>query len=391
VTTTCIIQARTGSTRLPGKVLQPVAGVPIIRFMLDRLSDLAVDTVVVATSALDRDDPVADIAADAGVEVVRGYEADVLARFVQALDAYPADTVIRLTADCPLMDPRLVEAVLATHRREGADYTANTLPRTFPKGLDVEVMTAEALRIAAAEARGPGEREHVTPFLYRRPERFRLANHLGSMPLGDEWWTVNTPEDLDRIREIVAAVDDPRASWDRILEVVGVRRIAAPGALSLRPAGPADADRVLAWRNDDEAVRWSATASTVDPSVHASWFGALLADAGRRLLIGEIDGDAVGCVRVDVADGVGTVSVAVDRAARGRGIGLGLLCALGDALRADQQTIALRACVHPDNAASHRIFVAAGFVAVGVEPETGFTVYRCERVAYPTSTEGVVA
>jgi UDP-2,4-diacetamido-2,4,6-trideoxy-beta-L-altropyranose hydrolase len=170
-----------------------------------------------------------------------------------------------------------------------------------------------------------------------------------------------------------------------------VRRAPAPGVLWLRPAGPDDADRVLAWRNDDEAVRWSATHDAVDASEHASWFATLLTDAGRRLMIGEVDGDAVGFVRVDVVDGVGTVSVAVDRAVRGQGIGLGLLRELGDAMRADQQTVALRACVHPDNAASHHIFGAAGFEAVGVEPDTGFTVYRCERAAYPSSAEGVVA
>ncbi len=175
--TLCVIQARTGSTRLPGKVLQDLGGRPLLRFMLDRLADLRVDELVIATSTLDRDDAVVDIAFDAG----RPGRARLRARRArpvrgQRVDAYPADHVIRLTADCPLADPVLIEAVIARHLDRGADYTSNVFPRTFPRGLDCEVMTAAALRAAHAEATDPAEREHVTPFLYRRPERFALAN-----------------------------------------------------------------------------------------------------------------------------------------------------------------------------------------------------------------------
>ena len=133
----CVVQARTGSTRLPGKVLQELGGRPLLRFMLDRLSDLRVDELVVATSALGRDDAVAEIASAAGRSVVRGSESDVLERFADALTAHPADHVVRLTADCPLSDPVLIEAVLARHLDRGADYTSNVFPRTFPAGSTV--------------------------------------------------------------------------------------------------------------------------------------------------------------------------------------------------------------------------------------------------------------
>ena len=126
-----------------------------------------------------------------------------LDRFAAALDAHPADHVVRLTADCPLADPVLVEAVLARHLDRGADYTSNVFPRTFPRGLDCEVMTAAALRTAHAEATDPAEREHVTPFLYRRPERFALANMRNDVPLGREGWTVDTADDLAFVRRIV--------------------------------------------------------------------------------------------------------------------------------------------------------------------------------------------
>jgi spore coat polysaccharide biosynthesis protein SpsF len=128
----CVVQARTGSTRLPGKVLQDLGGRTMLRFMLDRLVGLDGVEVVVATSTLGRDDAVAEIAASAKCRTVRGPERDVLGRFAIALDESPAEHVVRLTADCPLMDAGLVRAVLDVHLASDADYTSNVFPRTFP-------------------------------------------------------------------------------------------------------------------------------------------------------------------------------------------------------------------------------------------------------------------
>jgi spore coat polysaccharide biosynthesis protein SpsF len=379
VTVTCVIQARTGSTRLPGKVLQTVSGRPMLRFMLDRLASLDVDHVVVATSDLDRDDAVADVASDADVAVVRGSESDVLARFVTVVDEFPADDVVRLTADCPLMDPRLVEAVIATHRAHRADYTSNVLPRTFPKGLDVEVITSAALRTAAEEAPAGDEREHVTPFVYRRPERFRLANHLGEHSLGNERWTVDTLDDLDFVRRVVERLDDDRAAWTDILDRVGVHAAPGRGELWLRPARTTDSEPLFAWRNASDAVRWSTTGRAVERCEHDVWFPGVLASAGRRIWIGEVDGTPVGMVRVDVAAAIGTVSVAVDPARRGHGVGGGLLRAVQRELLGDCQVLELRALVHPANAASTRSFERAGFVETGIDPATGFLQLRRTR------------
>ena len=220
---TCVVQARTGSSRLPGKVLAPIAGIPMLELMLHRLQSLAVDSLVVATTAYPRDEPVVDIAERCGVPVVRGPENDVLARFVLALEMHPASTVVRLTADCPVTDPRLVEAVIARHHERDAAYTANVLPRTFPRGLDVEVVHADALRAAHEEAVDPAEREHVTPFVYRRPERFELANLRSGLRLGDERWTVDTADDLEWVRSAFEAVGDIDASWQHVLAAVRCR------------------------------------------------------------------------------------------------------------------------------------------------------------------------
>jgi spore coat polysaccharide biosynthesis protein SpsF (cytidylyltransferase family) len=223
--TLCVLQARMGSTRLPGKVMAELGGRPALAFMLDRLAPLQVDQLVVATSTAEGDDRLEVLAKEKGVAVVRGPEEDVLARFMVALDAYSATHVVRLTGDCPLMDAAVVATALQVHAREGADYTSNTLVRTFPDGLDVEVVTAVALREAYDEAVDLAEREHVTPFVYRRPDRYRLAGFESGEDLGAERWTLDTAADLERIREIVEKLDDPvAAGWRDILAVAGRTR-----------------------------------------------------------------------------------------------------------------------------------------------------------------------
>src|SRR5580704_6425085 len=173
-----ILQARTSSSRLPGKVLAPLAGAPMILRQIERVARAArIDRLVVATSENPSDDDLAAVVADAGVRVHRGPLRDVLARFIGALGAHgPADHVVRLTGDCPLADPAVIDATITHVIDAGADYGSNTPPRrTFPKGLDVEVMTAGALRAAAARAASPEEYEHVTWGLHHHPELYRQA------------------------------------------------------------------------------------------------------------------------------------------------------------------------------------------------------------------------
>jgi spore coat polysaccharide biosynthesis protein SpsF len=369
----CVVQARTGSTRLPGKVLQDLGGRPLLRFMLDRLADLRVDEVVVATSTLERDDAVAEIARDAGRPVVRGSETDVLDRFATALATHPADHVVRLTADCPLADPVLVESVLARHLDRGADYTSNVFPRTFPRGLDCEVMTADALRTAHAEAVDPAEREHVTPFLYRRPERFALANMRNDLPLGREGWTVDTPDDLAFVRKIVAAMHersgDDAFSWRQAWREVGPREVGDPDAVMLVPAGREHSAFFLACRNDTDAVQHSRSGRPIGRAEHARWFAAKIDDPGVRLRVAIVRGEQVGTVRVDVRGGVGEVGFAVAPTFRGQGLGTAMLESLVDDVAADPQVVTLTASVHVGNTPSMRAFARVGFVADGSDGE----------------------
>ena len=217
-----VIQARMGSTRLPGKVLADLGGRPALALQLERLRSLRCDHLAVATSDRAGDDAVVALAERMGTDVVRGSESDVLARFAVAVARYDPADIVRLTGDCPLSDPAIIEAAVALHRSTGADYTSNVLPRSYPKGLDVEVAARDAFDAAVAEATDPYEREHVTPFLYRHPERFTLANLSSGVDAGDERWTLDTADDLERLRTIVAAVPDiVHARWSEISEAVG--------------------------------------------------------------------------------------------------------------------------------------------------------------------------
>lgn len=195
------------STRLPGKVLADVLGEPMIGRQLERLArSRRLDQIMVATSVDASDDPLARYCEGLGHAVFRGSLGDVLDRYCGAVAHVPeADTVVRLTADCPLADWTVIDATIERHHSDGADYTSNTPAiRTYPHGLDVEVMRRGALERAGREASDPYEREHVTPYIHRRPETFRIASLSRAASLAHLRWTVDLPEDLEFVREVYA-------------------------------------------------------------------------------------------------------------------------------------------------------------------------------------------
>lgn len=221
MTTVAIVQARMGSTRLPGKVLADLGGRPMLARVLERLGrSRTLDLVVVATTTEPADDTVARLCEELRVPVYRGSEDDVLERYAEAARRFGADVVVRITADCPLLDPEVVDRVVEHFHTEGADYASNTLERTFPQGLDVEVFRAEALALAAREAREPWERAHVTPFLYRHPDRFALASLTQDRVAARHRWTVDTAEDLELARKLYARLGDSDGGWLEALNLV---------------------------------------------------------------------------------------------------------------------------------------------------------------------------
>ena len=223
-----IVQARMSSSRLPGKVLRPLAGSPMILRQIERLRRARrVDSLVVATSDDRSDDGLADVLAAAGVALFRGPLDDVLARYVGALDAFgPAEHVVRLTGDCPLADWTVIDAVIARHLETGADYTADTWGRrTFPKGLDADVVKSAVLRQAHAEATAPFDREHVLPFVYGRPDRYRLQGLTQEADEGEVRWTVDLPDDYAFVSAVYDALYpvEPAFSSDDVRRLVRSR------------------------------------------------------------------------------------------------------------------------------------------------------------------------
>jgi spore coat polysaccharide biosynthesis protein SpsF (cytidylyltransferase family) len=218
--TVAVVQARMGSTRLPGKVLEDVSGQPLLALVLARVGRAAgIDEVAVATSALPGDDPVAEEARRLGVRVVRGSEQDVLDRYATAAAELEADLVVRITADCPLVDPEVLGQLLALRSAEDLDYAGvltGAAPadgrRRFPDGLDAEVLQTSVLAEAAREATAAYDREHVTPFVKARPQRFRLGVLEAEQDLGDERWTVDQADDLAFVRALATRLPDPVAA-----------------------------------------------------------------------------------------------------------------------------------------------------------------------------------
>ena len=202
-----------GSTRLPGKVLMDLGGRPALAWVV-RAARVAVgvDEVWVATSTAATDDPVADWCAQNGVPVHRGSEHDVLDRYAGAMAASGADVVIRITADCPLLDPAVVGQTVRLRAVTGVDYASNVDPPTWPDGLDCEVMTAAALAAAAKDATRPSDREHVTPFIRNNRARFSAETLIAPLPgLSGERWTLDTADDLAFLRAVVAQLPGDRA------------------------------------------------------------------------------------------------------------------------------------------------------------------------------------
>lgn len=218
-----IIQARVGSKRLPGKVLKDIGGRSMLARVVSRVSRARrIDMVVVATTELPPDDAVVSEAGRLGVATFRGDEQDVLDRYCQAAEHFGFDTVVRVTSDCPLIDPGLIDLVIGRFldARPPVDFASNGLESTYPRGLDFSVMRREALERAWAEAVEPYERVHVTPYLREHPERFRLLSMTGGIG-GNQRWTVDTQEDLDFVRAVYDRFgNEDSMSWRDVLALL---------------------------------------------------------------------------------------------------------------------------------------------------------------------------
>ena len=221
---TAIIQARMGSTRLPGKVLMDLGGETVLSRVVSRVRRASlVQEVVVATTESASDDAVVAESGRLNASVFRGSERDVLDRYFAAAKHFRSDAVVRITSDCPLIDPSLIDDLINKFLEERADFACNVWPRTYPRGLDAEVFTTAALSRVWQMADQPHQREHVTPLFYERKDAdlFRFVSVRGEADFSRHRWTLDTREDLQLIRSIYAALNNRSDfSWREALELV---------------------------------------------------------------------------------------------------------------------------------------------------------------------------
>lgn len=215
-----LVQARIGSTRLPGKVMKPISGIPMIELLLSRLSRTKeVDQIVVATSVDQCNQSLVEHVRKLGYACEQGSENDVLERYVHAAQAHQADVVVRITGDCPLVDPGLVDKAIQHFKASELDYLCNNYPPTYPDGLDIEVFTLKALQKANKETNKPFDREHVTPYL-RESGLFQTAVMQHSQDLSALRWTVDEAADFAVVEKVFRHFQ-PRTdfTWDEVLEL----------------------------------------------------------------------------------------------------------------------------------------------------------------------------
>ena len=223
--TVAVVQARMTSSRLPGKVLADLSGEPMLLRQLERISrSTSLDQIVVTTSDDSPDDVLAEVVTEAGYPVVRGSLDDVLGRFIAVIDEVHPEVVVRLTGDCPLTSPTVIDAVVEAFDSSDVDYLSNTMIPTYPDGLDLEVCTAQALRQVSEMSPDRNEREHVTLGIYRQPEVFSIKNFRDPQGRDNSHlrWTVDNADDLEFVRHIYSHLLDeiPSFDYDDILDAL---------------------------------------------------------------------------------------------------------------------------------------------------------------------------
>lgn len=207
-----IIQARMGSMRLPGKILKTINGKTLLEYQIERVKQArSIDQIIIATTVKDSEQPIVDLCEKLGVDYYRGSEENVLSRYYEGAQTFGVDVVARLTSDCPIIDPKVIDQVVKHYldNQSSVDYVSNTLERTYPRGLDTEVFSFEALGKAYHEAVLPRDKEHVTAYFYTNPNLFKLQGIKNETDYGSYRWTVDTAEDFELIQLILTELYNP--------------------------------------------------------------------------------------------------------------------------------------------------------------------------------------
>ncbi|WP_413173372.1 cytidylyltransferase domain-containing protein [Anabaena azotica] len=219
-----ILQARVSSSRLPGKVLKPILGLPMIIRQIERLQKAKlIDHLILATSDHITDNPLVELCQQINIEIFRGNLDDVLDRFYQSAKPKQPEHIVRLTGDCPLTDPYLIDKVIKFHLAGYFDYTSNAIEPTYPDGLDVEICRFPCLQLAWKQAYLPSQREHVTSFIHQQPEQFKLGSYKNNIDISELRWTVDEPLDFELVNQIYEYLypTNPNFTTQDILDLYG--------------------------------------------------------------------------------------------------------------------------------------------------------------------------
>lgn len=218
-----IIQARMGSSRLPGKILLKLKGKSVLYHVIERVkASRDINRIIVATTEKYEDDVIIDESLKYDVDTYRGSEYDVLSRYYQSALNFSADIIVRITSDCPLIDTEIISKAIRAYIEQDCDYVSNTIERTYPRGLDVEVFSFKSLSRAYKNAMHPEEREHVTPYIYKNPSLFKIASFQNEIDYSDYRWTLDTPEDWMLIEQIYEKLymEGEIFNWTSVLKLV---------------------------------------------------------------------------------------------------------------------------------------------------------------------------
>jgi len=220
-----IIQARLGSTRLPGKILKKVMDKTLLEYQIERIRKAKnIDEIIIATTVKETDDTIIEMCKKLGLSYYRGSEDDVLSRYYEAAVKFEVDVIVRITSDCPIIDPKVIDKVIQTYldHQEYIDYVSNTLIRSYPRGLDTEVFSFKTLERTHKMAVLPSHREHVTAYIYHHPEEFNLENVSDEQDFSHHRWTVDTIEDFRLISNIISHlyIDKKDFSYEDVLDVM---------------------------------------------------------------------------------------------------------------------------------------------------------------------------
>ncbi len=198
-----IVQARMGSTRLPGKVMKPFSGKPMLWHIIDRLKhSKKIERIIMATTVKEDDKVIVKLAEEIGIDIFCGSSEDVLDRYYQSASVFNVEHIIRITADCPLIDPSVIDEIVDYYQSRDDDYVSNTINPSYPDGLDTEIFSFKALERAWREAKKPSEREHVTPYIYNHPELFRIYNCTNCVDHSGMRWVIDEDADYRFVTEV---------------------------------------------------------------------------------------------------------------------------------------------------------------------------------------------